>query len=101
MYTKCIPHFDKSSYTRTLPAKFCMQNVHRSLPKCGIHFVEKRVVWILYTKFCRNVRYISYRNILYTFCIHIVYINSDPGKVYIINIMYAILNKMHTESIYK
>ena len=35
---------------RTMPAKFCIQNVCK-----------------MYTKFCRNVGYILYANILYTF----------------------------------
>ena len=46
MYIKCIPHFDKLLYIhfvykikRTMGAKFCIQNVHKSLSKCGIHFV--------------------------------------------------------------
>ena len=41
MYTKCTPYFDN----------FCM------------HFVYK-----MYIKVCRNVVYILYTNILYTFC---------------------------------
>ena len=40
-------------------AKFCKQNIYKSLLKCGIHFV-----YILYTKVYWNVGYI-----LYTFCI--------------------------------
>ena len=35
---------------RTMPAKFCMQNVNLSLLKCGIHFVYKHFVYILPTK---------------------------------------------------
>ena len=42
---------------RTMPAKFCIQNVYKSLSKCGLYFVYKHFVYILY----------SY--ILYTKCI--------------------------------
>ena len=78
---------------RTTPAKFCIQSVYKSLSKCGIHFVYKHFLYILYTKVCptmgyilytfcihfeykmytnvcRNVRYVLYTNILCTFCIH-------------------------------
>ena len=34
---------------RTMPAKFCIQNVDKSLSKCGIHFVYKHFVYNLYT----------------------------------------------------
>ena len=67
---------------RTMPAQFCIQNVCKSLSKCSIHFVYTHfIIYILYTKFCRNVGYI-----LYTFCIH----NSDLQKACIMNIMYNI-----------
>ena len=59
---KCIPHFDK---------------------KFRILFVNK-----IYIKFCRNVGYILYTDILYS--LHFVYINSDLQKMYIIKIMYTI-----------
>ena len=49
-----------------MPAKFCIQNIYKSLSKCGIHFVYKHFVYILYAKVCRNVGYILYTNILYT-----------------------------------
>ena len=71
------------------PPKFCIQNVYKSLSKCGIHFVYKHFVQILYTKVCRNMEYILYTNILYIFCIHFVYISSDLLKADIINIMYT------------
>ena len=83
MYTKCIQNLSKMYTTfwqnffihfvykirRTMPAKFCIQNVYKSLSKCGINFVYKHFVYILYTKVCRNVGYILYSNILYTFSI--------------------------------
>ena len=40
----------------------------------------------MYTNVCRNMGYILYTNILYTFCIH----QFDLKKVYIIKIMYSI-----------
>ena len=59
MYAKCIPHFDKLLYI------FCIQNVNKSLSKCGIHFV-----YILYT----SVVYI-----LCNFCLQNVYTISVWG----------------------
>ena len=59
MYTKCIQnvyHISTSFCTqfvnkikRTMPAKFCIQNVYKTLSKCGIHFVDKHFLYILYT----------------------------------------------------
>ena len=54
---------------RTMPAKFYIQNVYKNWLKFGIHFVYPHFVYILYTKVCRNVGYILYTNILYTFSI--------------------------------
>ena len=54
---------------RTTAAKFCIQNVYKSLSKCGIHLKCG-------THVC----------ILYTFCIH----EFDLQKVYIIKIMYTV-----------
>ena len=61
MYAKCIQNVYHISTSfcidfvykskRTMPAKFCIQNVCKSLPKCGINFVYKHFVYILYTKF--------------------------------------------------
>ena len=48
---------------------FCIQNVYKSLSKCGIHFVYKHFIYILYTKVCQNMGYIC----IQTFCIHFVY----------------------------
>ena len=87
MYIKCIQNVYKIK--KTTPPKFCIQNVYKSLSKCGIHFVYKHFVQILYTKVCRNMEYILYTNILYIFCIHFVYISSDLLKADIINIMYT------------
>ena len=65
---------------KTTPAKYCTQNVYKSLLTCGIHFVYKSLskygihfvykhfVYTLYTKciqVCQNAEFI-----LYTFCIH-------------------------------
>ena len=71
MYIKCIQNVNKIK--KTTPPKFCIQNVYKSLSKCGIHFVYKHFVQILYTKVCRNMEYILYTNILYIFCIRFVY----------------------------
>ena len=71
MYIKCIQNVYKIK--KTTPPKFCIQNVYKSLSKCGIHFVYKHFVQILYTKVCRNMEYILYTNILYIFCIRFVY----------------------------
>ena len=32
-----------------MTAKFCIQNIYKSLSKCGIHFACKHFVYILYT----------------------------------------------------
>ena len=79
---------------RTMPAKFCLQNVYKRFSKYGVHFVYKHFVCILYTNLCRNVEHFVYKyfvyilhkfciqkiqkrwdtfcyaNILYVFCIH-------------------------------
>ena len=111
MYIKCIQNVYKIK--KTTPPKFCIQNVYKSLSKCGIHFVYKHFVQILYTKVCRNMNifciqtfciyfvYVLYTkciqkfvemwdtSCIQTFCIHFVYINSDLLKADIINIMYT------------
>ena len=96
---------------RTMPAKFYIQNVYKSLSKCGmlfvykhfvykhfvfkslskyrIHFVCKHFVFILYTKVCQNMGYI-----LYTFCIHFIYkiytkVCQNVGYILYINILYT------------
>ena len=75
----CIQFVDKIK--RIMPAKFCIQNVYKSLSKCGIHFVYKDFLYnILYT-FC-------IQNVLLKCEIHFVYINSNLLKAYIINFMY-------------
>ena len=51
---------------RTILAKFCTQNVYKSLLKCGIHFVYNHFVYILHIRVCPNVVYILHKNILYT-----------------------------------
>ena len=100
-----------------MPSNFCIQNVYKSLSKCGIHFIYKHFLYILYIKVCRNVGYILYTNILYIFCIHFVckmytkvcwnvgyiciqtfsihfvYTSFDVEKVYIINIIYNLYKK--------
>ena len=99
-----------------MPTKFCIQNIYKSLSKCGICLIQKHVLYILYTKVCSNMRYIFTQTfciyfvyILYgkciqkfvemsdTFCIHfgihfvyIAYISSDAKELYIINVMYTI-----------
>ena len=62
---------------------------------CQLKFVYK-----MHTKVCQNVGYI-----LYTSCIHFVYLNSDPQKVCIIRTMYTtciqISHKMYTNNCIK
>ena len=43
IYTKYITHFDKLLYT------FYIQNIYKSLLKCGIYFVYKHLAYILHT----------------------------------------------------
>ena len=43
IYTKYITHFDKLLYT------FYIQNIYKSLSKCGIYFVYKHLAYILHT----------------------------------------------------
>ena len=92
MYIKCIQNVYKIK--KTTPPKFCIQNVYKSLSKCGIHFVYKHFVQILYTKVCRNMEYILYTNILYIFCIRFVYkmytkVCRNVGYVLYTNILYT------------
>ena len=60
MYTKCLPHFENVYHIllhfvykikRTMAAKFCIKYVYKCLSKCGMHFVYKHFVYILYTSF--------------------------------------------------
>ena len=92
MYIKCIQNVYKIK--KTTPPKFCIQNVYKSLSKCGIHFVYKHFVQILYSKVCRNMEYILYTNILYIFCIRFVYkmytkVCRNVGYVLYTNILYT------------
>ena len=64
LYTKCIPNVSIQNVSH-ISTNFCIQNVYKSLSKCGIHFV-----YILYT-FCIHQLYISC--ILCNFCIQNVY----------------------------
>ena len=43
IYTKYITYFDKIFYT------FYIQNIYKSLSKCGIYFVYKHLAYILHT----------------------------------------------------
>ena len=63
MYTKCIQNVSHIStlyihfvykIKRTIAAKFCIQNVYKSLLKCGKHFVH-----ILYTSILIHKKYTS------------------------------------------
>ena len=107
MYRICIPHYHifwrqlYILYTKSkelqLPAEFCIQNVYKSLSKCGIHFGYKYFVYLhfaaqlhfaykMYTKVCQNVGYIfiqisflkcgihSYTNILYTYILYTLFL---------------------------
>ena len=81
-----------------MPAKFCIQSLYKSLSKCGIHFVYKHFLNILYTKCIQKFVEIWDTFCIQTFCIHFVYINSDLQKVYIMNIIYIqFVYKIHTE----
>ena len=100
MYTKCIQNVNHLSISfcihvvykikRTMPTKFCIQYVYKSLSKCGIHFVYKHFVYSLYTFYIQNV----YKNLskygIHFVYKHFVYINSVLQKVYSINIMYTV-----------
>ena len=57
-FRQTLVHILYTKIKRTIPAKFCIQNVYKSLSKCGIHFVYKKFVCILYAKVCQNVDYI-------------------------------------------
>ena len=70
--TFCIPTFCSI-------ATFCIQNVYKSLSKCGIHFYTN--------KFLEMWDTFLYKYFVY---LHFVYIISDVQKVYIINIMHTI-----------
>ena len=107
---------------RTTPAKFCIQSVYKSLSKCGIHFVYKHFLYILYTKVCpnmgyilytfcihfeykmytnvcRNVRYVLYTNILCTFCIHQFWsTESLHHKHYVYNFYTKIIQNVYTNN---
>ena len=107
MYRICIPHYHifwrqlYILYTKSkelqLPAEFCIQNIYKSLSKCGIHFGYKHFVYLhfavqlhfvykMYTKVCQNVGYIfiqisllkcgihSYTNILYTYILYTLFL---------------------------
>ena len=88
-----------------MPVKFCIQNVFKSLLKCGMHFVYKcgipfaykcGINFVYIQIFCIHFVHKSLSKCrihfvyIQTFCIHFVYISSDLQKVYIINIMYTI-----------
>ena len=119
----CI-HFVYINCTRCMQLMYtqCIHNVHKMYTifrqNFCTHFVYK-TKRTMPVKFCPNVVYILYTNILYTkciqkfvkmwdtfcvqtFCIHFVYINSDLLKAYIINILYTIciqnLYKMYTNN---
>ena len=76
MYTKCIQNAYKMyiyhtstsfciyfvyKIKRTMPAKFCIQNVYKSLLKCEIHFV-----YILYTSVLIYLKRTSLTLFIYT-----------------------------------
>ena len=62
MYTKCVQNVNHISTNfcihfvnkikRTMAAKFCIQNVYKSLSKCGIYFVYVLDISILIYKKC-------------------------------------------------
>ena len=75
MYTKCfhrkcVPHFYKFLYTKCIQ-NVCILNVyHLSTKFLTSWHSSYDFVYKMYTKVCRNVVYI-----LYTFCIHQLYIS--------------------------
>ena len=57
----------QQTFKRTIPAKFCIQNVYIYTKVC------QNMEYILSAKVCQNVGNILYANILHTFCILFVY----------------------------
>ena len=84
MYTKSIGTLFQQAfvyilYTKSkelMPAKCCIQNVYNNLLKCGIHFVYKHFLHILYNTFCIPTKciqkFVKIWDIfcIQTFCIH-------------------------------
>ena len=63
----CIHFVNKIK--RTMSAKFCVQNVYKSLSKCRIHFVYKHFVYI--TKCIQKFVEIWDTFCMQTFCIYL------------------------------
>ena len=104
MYTKSIGTLFQQAfvyilYTKSkelMPAKCCIQNVYNNLLKCGIHFVYKHFVHILYNTFCIPTKciqkFVKIWDIfcIQTFCIHFATSILIYKKCrYIINIMHS------------
>ena len=89
-HTKCVPHFDKFLYTKCIQ-NVCILNVyHLSTKFLTSWHSSYDFVYKMYTKVCRNVVYI-----LYTFCIHFVYINC----IYLVSCAIFVY-KMYTHFLY-
>ena len=62
---------------RIMADKFCIQNLYKSLSKCGIHFVYKHFVYILYwSTRSADLHHKNYVYNLYTKFIQNVYTNN-------------------------
>ena len=65
---------------------FCIQNIYNCLSKCGIHFVYKHFVYILYTKVCWNVGYILYKHLVYILYTSVLIYRKCTSKHYVSNL---------------
>ena len=91
MYTKCIQIFVELWYIFCIQTfciyTFCIQKFVEMwdtfcIETFCIHFVYIQNVCKMYTKVCRNVGYILYITILYTFCIHQFWCTKSVHHVY-------------------
>ena len=120
MYTKCIQNVYKmyTTFRQTFvyilyrkSKELCQLNFvykmyrYKRLSKCGIHFVCKYCVYILYTKCIQKfvgmlyVGYILYTNILDTFCIHQLWsIKSVHRKYYVDNLYTKFIQNVYTNN---
>ena len=89
---------------------WCIQNVYKMHTTFQQAFVsilytkskelcQLNFVYILYTKVCRNVEYILYTNILYTFCMHQFWsTESVHHKHYVYNVYTKFIQNVYTNN---
>ena len=90
MYAECIQNVCHISTNfcihfvykikKTMPAKFYIQNVYKSLSKCGTHFVYNYCAYILYTPILMYIK-VYIINTMYTICIQNLYRMYVQGHV--------------------